>query len=51
MFGDAKGVIRRHELKKDRQYNGEKKKRCKDKGSQNTEQKTKDRTTRAPLKT
>ena len=26
MFGDDKGVIRRHELKKDRQYNGEMKK-------------------------
>jgi hypothetical protein len=31
MFGDAKGVIRRHELKKDGQYNGEKKKDAKTK--------------------
>jgi len=41
-------VIRSRKLKKDRQYNDQKKK---DNDLQNTTQKTKDRATRTPLKT
>ena len=43
MFGDTKGVIRRCKSKKDRQYNGHKKKDKRTNNDlQNTIQKTKD---------
>jgi hypothetical protein len=48
-FEDTKGVIRNHELKKDRQYNGQT-----GKGklsNKNVTKKTKDRTTGTPLNT
>jgi len=47
MFEDTKGVIRQHNLKEDRQYNGQKT----NNDPQNTTQKTKDRATQTKLKT
>ena len=48
---DTKGVIRRYKSK-DRQYNGQKEKEQRTNNDlQNTSQKTKDLTTRTPLKT
>jgi hypothetical protein len=51
-FEDTKGVIRIPKSKKNRQHNGQKKKdkRCKQRYTKHT-YKTKDRTTRTPLKT
>jgi len=49
MFEDTKCVNRIHKSKKDRQHNGQKKK--KDNDLPNTMQKTNDRATRTPIKT
>ena len=50
-FDDAKGVIRNRNSKNGRQYNDQKKKdKRTNNDSQNITQKTKDRTTRTPLK-
>jgi mannose-6-phosphate isomerase-like protein (cupin superfamily) len=51
-FEDTKGTIRNRISKKNRQHNGQKKKDKRTNNDiQNTSQKTKDRTTRIPLKT
>ena len=50
-FKDTKGVIRNHISKKNRQYNGQKKKHKRTNNDlQNFTHKTKDRVTRTPLK-
>jgi len=50
-FEDTKGVIRSRKSKKNRQYNGQKKKDKRTNNDlQNTTQKTKDRVTQNPLK-
>jgi hypothetical protein len=52
MFEDANRVNRSHNLKKDRQYNGQKKKDKRTNNDlQNITQKTKDRATRNTTKT
>ena len=52
MFEDTKGVIISRKSKKDRQYNGQRKKDKRTNNDlQNVTQETKDRATRTPLKT